>query len=89
MRLNERVLLPAKGIDEGLWVRKEDRSAGVDRECCLRVQGEQNRLEDKLTATTLMKKLFCLALVAVAAMLVGCNKPADPGAPAPTNAPAK
>ena len=49
----------------------------------------KNRLEDKLTATTLMKKLFCLALVAVAAILVGCNKAPDTAAPAGTNAPAK
>jgi hypothetical protein len=37
--------------------------------------------EDKLS-TTLMKKLFSLALIALVAFVAGCNKPADSTAPA-------
>jgi len=46
--------------------------------------------EDKLK-TTLMKKLFSLAVVAlVALVIVGCEKKADDGTmPAGTNAPVK
>jgi hypothetical protein len=39
--------------------------------------------------TTLMKKLFSLVLIAIVAIVAGCNKPDDGSKAAGTNAPAK
>jgi hypothetical protein len=45
------------------------------------VQERRIDWENKLS-TTLMKKLFSLALIALVAFVAGCNKPADSTAPA-------
>jgi hypothetical protein len=50
--------------------------------------GSPHDWEDKLI-TTLMKKLFSLVLIAMLALVAGCNKPAETTTPAGTNAPAK